>query len=230
MSEYLTHTVPIEDAKIRLYWSACVKGCGVHGAGDLGFVGCKVPKNGKTVLGVDIFIGGTLSSEGGEGHLLLKGVVLEEAKEYVAELMREYRDLKIQKESLEHFITRLQIRYSNYAIGFVMRWNRLMEQNSLELPLHFNLKTHGGSHKESDEIFEFGLALVHSITKTKAYEVEDPFIEGKKAYIFDTKSLNASYRSYKEIIEKMLQPNPMLRYQVFTEIVNDIEKIPHESK
>jgi ferredoxin-nitrite reductase len=230
MSDYLTHTVPIEDAKIRLYWSACVKGCGVHGAGDLGFVGCKVPRNGKTVLGVDIFIGGTLSGEGGEGHLLLKGVVLEEAKEYVAELMREYRDLKIPKESLEHFITRLQVRYSNQAIGFVMRWNRLMQQNSLKSPLHFNLKTHGGSHKESDEIFEFGLALVHSIMKTKAYEVEDPFIEGKKAYIFDTKSLDASYRSYKEIIEKMLQPNPMLRYQVFTEIVNDIEKTLHESE
>jgi ferredoxin-nitrite reductase len=220
----------MEDAKIRLYWSACIKGCGVHGAGDLGFVGCKVPRNGKTVLGVDIFIGGTLSGEGGEGHLLLKGVVLEEAKEYVAEFMREYRDLKIQKESLEHFITRLQVRYSNYAIGFIMRWNRLMEQNSLESPLHFNLKTHGGSHKESDEIFEFGLALVHTITKTKAYEVEDPFVEGKKPYIFDKKSLDTRYRPYKEIIEKMIHPNPMLRYQVFTEIVNDIEKTLHEAE
>jgi hypothetical protein len=144
--------------------------------------------------------------------------------------MREYRDLKIPKESLEHFITRLQVRYSNQAIGFVMRWNRLMEQNSLESPLHFNLKTHGRSHRESDEIFEFGLALVHSITKTKAYEVEDPFVEGKKPYIFDKKSLDVLYRPYKEIIEKMIHPNPMLRYQVFTEIVNDIEKTLHESE
>lgn len=230
MSEYLTHTVPMEDAKIRLYWSACVKGCGVHGAGDLGFVGCKVPKNGKAVLGVDIFIGGTLSGEGEEGHLLLKGVVLNEAKEFVAELMREYRDLRSPKESLEHFISRLQIRYSNYAIAFVMRWNRLMERNALEAQLHFNLKTHGGSHKESDEIFEFGLTLVHSITKTKAYDVEDPFIEGKKPYLFDTKSMDTLYRPYKEIIEKMVHPNPMIRYQVFTEIVNDIEKTAHEKE
>ncbi|MDD2267882.1 ferredoxin--nitrite reductase [Sulfuricurvum sp.] len=230
MSEYLSHTVPMEDAKIRLYWSACVKGCGVHGAGDLGFVGCKVAKGGKTVLGVDIFIGGTLSGEGGEGHLLLKGVVLDEAKEYVAEFMREYRDLKMQKESLEYFIRRLQSRYSNYAIGFLMRWNRHMEQNSLEAQLHFNLKTHGGNHKESDEIYGFGLALVHSITKIKAYDVEDPFVEGKKPYHFDTKSMDILYRPYKEIIEKMVHPNPMLRYQVFTEIVNDIEKTLHESE
>jgi ferredoxin-nitrite reductase len=196
----------------------------------LGFVGCKVPRDGKTVLGVDIFIGGTLSGEGGEGHLLLKGIVLDEAKEYVAEFMREYRDLKIQKESLEHFIRRLQSRYSNYAIGFLMRWNRLMEQNSLESPLHFNLKTHGGNHKESDEIYGFGFALVHSITKTKAYDVEDPFVEGKKPYLFDAKFLDVLYRPYKEIIEKMVHPNPMLRYQVFTEIVNDIEKTHHESE
>ncbi len=230
MSEYLERTVPIEDAKIRLYWSACIKGCGVHGAGDLGFVGCKVAKNGKTVLGVDIFIGGTLSGEGGEGHLLLKGIVLDEAREYVAQLMRQYRDLKISKESLEQFIHRLQNRYSNYAIGFLMRWNRLMEQNALESHLYFNLKTHGGSHQEGDEIYDFGLALVQSITKTKAYEVEDPFVEGKKPYSFDKKSLDVRYAPYKEIIEKMVQPNPMLRYQVFTEIVNDIEKTIHESQ
>ncbi|MDO9055729.1 MAG: ferredoxin--nitrite reductase [Sulfuricurvum sp.] len=230
MGEYLSRIVPIEDAKVRLYWSACIKGCGVHGAGDLGFVGCKVPRNGKTVLGVDIFIGGTLSGEGGEGHLLLKGIVLEEAREFVAEFMREYRDLRMAKESFEHFISRLQIRYSNYAIGFLMRWNRFMTLQSLEAMLHFNLKSHGGSHKESDEIYAYGLSLVQSITGSKAYEVEDPFLEGKKPFIFDAKTLDKRYLPYKEIIEKMLLPNPIQRYQVFTEIVSDIEKALHESE
>lgn len=225
MGNYLSREVPIEDAKVRLYWSACIKGCGIHGAGDLGFVGCKVPRNGKTVLGVDIFIGGSLSGEGSEGHLLLKGIVLDEAKEYVAELMREYRDLKIQKESLEHFITRVQIRYSNYAIGFLMRWNRMISLKSLEAMLHFNLKTHGGSHKESDEIYTFGLALVQSITGTKAYDVEDPFIEGKKPFKFDAKVLPSAYKPFCLIIEKMVYPNPLKRYQVFTEVVNDLNAL-----
>ena len=222
MGEYLSREVPLEDAKVRLYWSACIKGCGVHGAGDLGFVGCKVPRNGKTVLGVDIFIGGSLSGEGEEAHLLLKGIVLEEAREFVAELMRQFRDLRVAKESLEHFIQRLHIRYSNYAIGFLMRWNRFMNLQSLESTLHFNLKTHGGSHKESDEIYLFGLSLVQSITGTKAYEVEDPFLEGKKPFAFDLKVLDKHYLPFKAIIEKMIHPNPLNRYQVFTEITNDL--------
>ncbi|AFV97735.1 MULTISPECIES: hypothetical protein [unclassified Sulfuricurvum] len=222
MGEYLSREVPLEDAKVRLYWSACIKGCGVHGAGDLGFVGCKVPRNGKTVLGVDIFIGGSLSGEGEEAHLLLKGIVLEEAREFVAELMRQYRDLRVAKESLEHFIQRLHIRYSNYAIGFLMRWNRFMNLQSLESTLHFNLKTHGGSHKESDEIYLFGLSLVQSITGTKAYDVEDPFLEGKKPFAFDLKVLDKHYLPFKAIIEKMIHPNPLNRYQVFTEITNDL--------
>lgn len=230
MGEYLSRTVPMEDAKIRLYWSACIKGCGVHGAGDLGFVGCKVPRNGKTVLGVDIFIGGSLSGEGKEAHLLLKGIVLDEAREFVAELMREYRDLRTTKESLEHFIRRLQNRYSNYSIGFLMRWNRFMILRSLESMLHFNLKSNGGSHKESDEIYAYGLALVQSITGTKAYDVEDPFLEGKKPFAFDPKTLDTRYLSYKIIIEKMVHPNPMLRYQVFTEIASEIENTIHESQ
>lgn len=229
MGEYLSREVPIEDAKVRLYWSACVKGCGVHGAGDLGFVGCKVPRNGKTLLGVDIFIGGILSGTGGEAHLLLKGIVLEEAREFVAELMRQFRDLRNSKESLEHFIHRLQIRYSTYAIGFLMRWNRLMTLQSLDAALHFNLKSHGGSHKESDEIFAFGTRLVQSMSGSKAYDVENPFLEGKKPFAFDLKTLDKRYLSYRSVIEKMLHPNPIHRYQVFTEIINDLETVAYES-
>ncbi len=126
MSEYLSREVPIEDAKVRLYWSACIKGCGIHGVGDLGFVGCKVPREGKTVLGVDIFIGGNLSGE--EGKLLLKGVVLEEAREYVAELMMLYRDNRIPHESLEQFIQRLRVRYEIGEIAEIIRNNHTVRR------------------------------------------------------------------------------------------------------
>jgi len=123
MGEYLSREVPLEDAKVRLYWSACIKGCGVHGAGDLGFVGCKVPRNGKTVLGVDIFIGGSLSGEGEEAKLFLKGIVLDEAPHYVAELMRLYRDLRFISESLEQFIKRLRLQYEISEIADIVRHN-----------------------------------------------------------------------------------------------------------
>jgi len=122
MSEYLTHTVPLEKGKVRLYWSACVKGCGIHGAGDVGFVGCKVPRNGKTVLGVDIFIGGSLSDPK-EAKLLLKGIVLDEAKRYVAELLFLYRDLRSGEESFEAWNRRLQQHSSLGEIADVVRHN-----------------------------------------------------------------------------------------------------------
>ena len=126
MSEYLTRTVPMEDAKIRLYWSACVKGCGVHGAGDLGFVGCKVPRNGKTVLGVDIFIGGSLSGEGEEAKLFLKGIVLDEAPKYVAEFMKLFQNTRFDCESLEQFIKRLRYHYEISEIADIVRHNYAM--------------------------------------------------------------------------------------------------------
>ncbi|MFA5216832.1 ferredoxin--nitrite reductase [Sulfuricurvum sp.] len=227
MGEYLSREVPIIDAKVRLYWSACIKGCGIHGAGDLGFVGCKVPKNGKIELGVDIFIGGSLSGEGEESKLLLKGIILEEAKEYVAELMHEFALLRHPYESLEKFITRLRARYTNHALAFLMRWNRLMRLAGEVTLLHYNLQSHGGNHKEVDEIFTFGSDLVHAITHKRPYEVEDPFVEGKKCFYFAKNDLSPAYAAYAPIIEKMVHPDPLKRYQVFTEIVTAFEKSEH---
>ncbi len=133
MGEYLSKAVPLEDAKVRFYWSACVKGCGVHGAGDLGFVGCKVPRDGKTMLGVDIFLGGTLSGEGGEGNLFLKGIILDEAPQYVEQLMKLYADLRHSSESLEHFIKRLREHYDINEIADIVRHNfAMIAQNATD--------------------------------------------------------------------------------------------------
>lgn len=225
MGEYLARVVPISDAKMRFYWSACVKGCGIHGSGDLGFVGCKVPHNGKTVLGVDIFIGGTLSGEGGEGHLLLKGIILEEAKEYVAELMFQYRDHRVGKESLETFISRLKVRYTNHAIGFVMRWNRMMRlENNLDAMLSFNLKKQGGSHRESDEIFDFGTQIIHGATGSRPYDTDEPLAEERKSYRHKASELS----TYASILEKMVEPNPLKRSVVFTEIATELKKFTND--
>jgi sulfite reductase beta subunit-like hemoprotein len=41
-----------------MHWSGCAKGCGQHGAGDIGFVGTKVKVNGEVKLAVEVFLRG----------------------------------------------------------------------------------------------------------------------------------------------------------------------------
>lgn len=223
MGEYLSHEVPIEDAKVRLYWSACVKGCGIHAAGDLGFLGCKVPHKGKTELGVDIFIGGTLSGDGSEAHLLLKGILLEHANEYVAELMRAYRDHRKSKESLESYIARVQQGYTNPAIAFMMRWNRLIRNHNEKL--YLSCKHPYGSHVESDEIYRYGIELIGQAIGYNPYESDAALFEGRKGFKFDKKTLSDFIQPYAPIIEKMVEPDSKKRYVVFSEVVADLKEI-----
>jgi sulfite reductase beta subunit-like hemoprotein len=51
-------TVGHREEPIRMHWSGCAKGCGQHGAGDIGFVGTKVKINGEVKLAVEVFLGG----------------------------------------------------------------------------------------------------------------------------------------------------------------------------
>jgi hypothetical protein len=147
--------------------------------------------------------------------------VLEHAREYVAELMFQYRDLRVPKESLEHFITRLQARYSNYSIAFLMRWNRLIRSQSLTSLVDFTLSSKGGNHNEADEIFAFGTGLVRTLTSINAYNIAEPFGESSKPFRFSDKSLTP----YATLIEKMVEPNPNNRYAVFSEITVALSEI-----
>lgn len=85
MAEYLHKTVKY-DKPLRMYWSACPKGCGIHASGDIGFVGTKKGVDGKVELAVDIYLGGKLSGDGEEGSLFMRGVLLKDLKEVVASL------------------------------------------------------------------------------------------------------------------------------------------------
>jgi ferredoxin-nitrite reductase len=85
LAEYLHKSVKYTKP-VRMYWSACPKGCGIHACGDIGFVGTKKAVDGKVELAVDIYMGGKLSGEGEEGRLYQKGVLLKDLKETVANL------------------------------------------------------------------------------------------------------------------------------------------------
>ncbi len=76
LANYLSERLPREEP-IRMHWSGCAKGCGQHGAGDIGFVGTKMKVNGEVKLAVDVFLKGEK----------IDTVPLDSLHEYIEELL-----------------------------------------------------------------------------------------------------------------------------------------------
>ena len=71
----------MEKGKIRMYWSACPKGCGVHGVADIGFEGAKAKdEDGIACDGVKIFLGGKATTKILEARQLSKAIPLKKAQ------------------------------------------------------------------------------------------------------------------------------------------------------
>lgn len=108
MANYLQREVPLPNAKVRMYWSGCVKGCGIHGIADIGFEGCKAKdENGDTCYGVHILIGGKATKEAKEARVLYKSVPLQDAKKLVKDLVLMYKNEREENESFESYDTRV---------------------------------------------------------------------------------------------------------------------------
>ena len=108
MSNYLHKEVPIVGGKVRIYWSACPKGCGIHGVADIGFEGCKArDEEGNMVDGVHIYLGGKATKEAKEARLIYKAIPIKDAKLKVKKLMEIYRNERKSKESYESFDSRV---------------------------------------------------------------------------------------------------------------------------
>ena len=108
MAEYLNAEVPLSDGKVRMYWSACPKGCGIHGIADIGFEGCKAKDEaGNTVYGVHILLGGKASYEAADARVIYKALPLPEARQKTKQIMLMYREERKAGESFETFETRV---------------------------------------------------------------------------------------------------------------------------
>ena len=226
VAQYLTEQIPLDpaDAKIRMYWSACQKGCGIHGNGDIGFVGVKFKKDGETVLGTDIYYGGTLTGENLEGKLLIKSIPLEGTKYYVEELVKEYKRLKKPKESFEKFYKRVLTRISKEGLRFLLVFNNLVK-NKISIRVELNDFVLGKSNEE-EEIFGYGFQLYRKITG------KNPYSRPNILEIYDEpepekpSKLNPEFpKVLDDIVLKMINKDPKKRYKVFTEIEEDLKNI-----
>lgn len=73
---------------VRMHWTGCPNSCGQPQIADLGFIGTKVRKEGKTVEGVDIYLGGQVGQTAQLGQCIVKGVPCEDLKPILRDLLQ----------------------------------------------------------------------------------------------------------------------------------------------
>ncbi len=216
MAEYLSEKLTTkDDYSIRFHWSACPKGCGLHGIGDIGFEGTKVKVDGITESGVHIFLGGKMGADAKEGYKVFKGIRLPYAKLYVSDIIRLYEKMRLDYESFSQFEKRVLSNYSPYALEFFFRFNRLFpEVDSLQLK-----ENPKSSKEEVFEIFDFGVEIYKSISGIEPYLNIRNFTSNSRS---NPKPLN---HSISKIVQKMIERDPYNRYQAFSEIFADIDRL-----
>lgn len=60
--------------RVRIHWTGCPNSCGQAQMGDIGLIGTKARKDGKTIEAVDLYMGGKVGKEAELGKLVQKGV------------------------------------------------------------------------------------------------------------------------------------------------------------
>ena len=225
MATYLQNEIPLTDAKVRMNWSACIKGCGIHGIADIGFEGCKAKdKDGNNCHGVHILLGGKITSQAKEASFFIKALPITQAKFYVKYLLLAYSELKHQNESFEEFDNRVFTQYSKQSLIFYCMMNYLLEINNLKLfKLHSTIST---AKNEGFEIFNFGVKIYHLLTNDKRYKNIIDFTPTIKNNLKPNaiSQLNKDVPQYiSDIIYKMTEFDKIKRYQVFSEIIEDIK-------
>jgi ferredoxin-nitrite reductase len=232
MAHFLNSEVAIENATVRMNWSACPKGCGVHGIADIGFEGCKAKDDeGNRVDGVHIFMGGKITRIAKEAHILHKTLPLTEAKHHVKYLLKTYASYKQRAETFEMFDDRyLSANYSYQALGFYTKINYILNEK-LGLDVLFELDKEPKTYKKEEfELFDFGLKLFKLLTNEKRYEAVDNFepikAQPRKIKRDEVTKLNPKVpEKLSEVIYNMTHHDKKERAQVFSELLVALKEI-----
>ena len=218
MSTYLSEAVPLESGRIRMYWSACVKGCGTHEIADIGFEGCKAKVNGKTEDGVHITLGGKLVNDGKNGYTVMKAAPLRFAKYYVETLALEYKKLRLKNESFEAFNDRVLVAYTPAYVGFAMQLQAYLRSKKIEIDLGIDAVKKTGKNEEF-EVFELGRRLYYRLAKQEAYTAYDRFSnENKREKLADIRKLVPNVDENLALIVEQTLGDEQTRAVVFSEL------------
>ena len=232
MAEFLNSEVAIENAQVRMNWSACPKGCGVHGIADIGFEGCKAKDDaGNRVDGVHLFLGGKITRGAKEAHTLHKSLPLTEARHHAKYLLKTYAAYKERGETFEAFETRfLSANYSYQALAFFTKINYLL-RDKLGLDVMFELdKEPTSGRREEYELFTFGLKLFKLLTGEKRFEavvgLAPTLARPRKIKRDEVTRLNPKVPpKLSEVIYNMTHENKSERAQVFSELLVALKEV-----
>lgn len=85
---------------VRIHWTGCPNSCGQPQVAEIGLMGTKIRKNGKTLEGVDIYMGGKVGKDAHLGTCVTKGVACEDLQPILRELLIEHFGAKLKQEAL----------------------------------------------------------------------------------------------------------------------------------
>ena len=227
MANFLNNEIAIDHGMVRMNWSACPKGCGVHGIADIGFEGCKAKDDeGNRVDGVHLFIGGRITREAKEAKILHRSLPITEAKYHAKYLLKAYANFKLRGETFETFEERYLSRsYSYQAIGFYTKINYILN-DKLDLDITLELEKEPKTYKKENlEIFDFGLKLFKLLTGEKRYVSVDNAFEivlkdARKIKRNEVTKLNRQVpEKLSEVIYMMTDNSKSSRASVFSELM-----------
>ena len=74
---------------VRIHWTGCPNSCGQPQVADIGLMGTKVRRQGETVDGVDIYLGGKVGKEAQLGTCVYKGIPCDELHPLLTQILIE---------------------------------------------------------------------------------------------------------------------------------------------
>jgi ferredoxin-nitrite reductase len=74
---------------VRIHWTGCPNSCGQPQVADIGLMGTKTRKEGKTVEGVDLYMGGKVGKDAHLGTCVQKGIPCEDLKSVLTSILIE---------------------------------------------------------------------------------------------------------------------------------------------
>lgn len=82
---------------VRIHWTGCPNSCGQPQVADIGLMGTKVRKDGKTVEGVDLYMGGKVGKDAHLGTCVQKGIACDDLLVVLKKILIENFGAKIKQ-------------------------------------------------------------------------------------------------------------------------------------